>query len=185
VNATDNLFNLVPSASAKVKMTVTDPYATQTNVTQDLINGTTAFALQFLTASGTGWKVHVSTTFGDALLDNESAALLVNANTPTKIMVTVPGTTLVPGNVSAGGLSGKPLQQRSTEVVQYIHKKSAGSLSVIGSGGIFTGGDASKKLDAGASLIEVWTGFIYEGPFIVRNICKHLAKRIAAGGANK
>ena len=86
--------------------------------------------------------------------------------------------------IGAGGLSGKPLQQRSTEVVQYIYKKAAGSIPLIGSGGIFTGVDAAQKLDAGASLIEVWTGFIYEGPFIVRNICKHLANRTAAGRMN-
>ncbi len=80
--------------------------------------------------------------------------------------------------VGAGGLSGKPLQQRSTELVEYIYKQKAGTIPVIGSGGIFNGEDAQRKLSAGASLIEVWTGFIYEGPFIVRNICKHLKKKM-------
>jgi dihydroorotate dehydrogenase len=75
--------------------------------------------------------------------------------------------------IGAGGLSGKPVEKRSTEVVQYIHQKSEGLIPIIGSGGIFTAGDAKNKIDAGASLVEVWTGFIYEGPFIVRNICKH------------
>ncbi len=74
----------------------------------------------------------------------------------------------------AGGLSGKPLQQRSTEVVRYIHKKTGGSIPVIGSGGIFTGADAAEKLAAGACLVEVWTGFIYEGPFIVKKIINYL-----------
>jgi dihydroorotate dehydrogenase len=72
--------------------------------------------------------------------------------------------------MGAGGLSGLPLQQRSTEIVQYIHQKTGGSLPVIGSGGIFTAADAREKLSAGASLVEVWTGFIYEGPFIVKKI---------------
>ncbi|HZH96937.1 MAG TPA: quinone-dependent dihydroorotate dehydrogenase [Flavisolibacter sp.] len=76
--------------------------------------------------------------------------------------------------IGLGGLSGKPLQQRSTEVVQYIHQKTGGALPIIGSGGIFNGDDALKKIEAGASLVEVWTGFIYEGPFIVRNICRQL-----------
>jgi dihydroorotate dehydrogenase len=76
--------------------------------------------------------------------------------------------------IGAGGLSGKPLQKRSTEVLQYIHQKTGGSIPIIASGGIFTGADAKEKLSIGASLIEVWTGFIYEGPFIVRNICKYL-----------
>ena len=72
--------------------------------------------------------------------------------------------------MGAGGLSGKPLQQRSTEIVHYIHQKTGGALPIIGSGGIFTAADAREKLSAGAVLIEVWTGFIYEGPFIVKKI---------------
>jgi dihydroorotate dehydrogenase len=72
--------------------------------------------------------------------------------------------------MGAGGLSGKPVQQRSTELVHYIHQKTGGSLLVIGSGGVFTAPDAEEKLSAGARLVEVWTGFIYEGPFIVKKI---------------
>ncbi|MES2881034.1 MAG: nitronate monooxygenase, partial [Bacteroidota bacterium] len=78
--------------------------------------------------------------------------------------------------IGAGGLSGKPLQQTSTNIVQYIHQKTKGAIPVIGSGGIFTAADAQNKFSAGASLIEVWTGFVYEGPFIVRNICNQLAQ---------
>lgn len=74
-------------------------------------------------------------------------------------------------NIGAGGLSGKPLQARSTEIVRYIHQKTAGQIPIIGSGGIFTAEDANKKFAAGASLVEVWTGFIYEGPGIVKRIC--------------
>ncbi len=77
--------------------------------------------------------------------------------------------------IGAGGVSGKPLQHRSTEVLKYIREKTAATLPVIGSGGIFTGKDAQEKRQAGAALIEVWTGFIYEGPFIVKRICKSLA----------
>lgn len=74
--------------------------------------------------------------------------------------------------IGTGGLSGKPLQNRSTEIVSYIHQKT--SIPLIASGGIFTSDDAKQKLKAGASLIEVWTGFIYEGPFIVKRICNGL-----------
>lgn len=74
--------------------------------------------------------------------------------------------------LGAGGLSGKPLKERSTDIIQYIHQKTKGKLPIIGSGGISTARDAEEKLAAGASLIEVWTGFIYEGPCIVKNICK-------------
>ncbi len=73
-----------------------------------------------------------------------------------------------------GGLSGMPLRKKSTEIVQYIHKKTNGKIPVIASGGIFTGKDAKEKLNAGASLLQIWTGFIYEGPCIVKKICKEL-----------
>ncbi len=77
-------------------------------------------------------------------------------------------------SIGAGGLSGKPVQQRSTDVVAYISKKSEGQIPIIASGGIFTGADAKEKLNAGASLVQVWTGFIYEGPSIVKRICGEL-----------
>jgi len=80
------------------------------------------------------------------------------------------------GTLETGGLSGKPLQKRSTEIVKYIFEKTKGEIPVIASGGVFTGDDAKEKFDAGASLVQVWTGFIYEGPGIVKDICKHLIK---------
>ena len=75
-----------------------------------------------------------------------------------------------------GGLSGRPLQERSTEIVKYIFEKTKAEIPIIASGGVFTGADAKEKFDAGASLVQVWTGFIYEGPGIVNHICKHLEK---------
>ncbi|MBC7687995.1 MAG: quinone-dependent dihydroorotate dehydrogenase [Aquabacterium sp.] len=74
--------------------------------------------------------------------------------------------------MGAGGLSGLPVAQRSTEIIKYISEKTNGQLPVIGSGGIFTAADAEEKLAAGAALVQVWTGFVYEGPGIVKNICK-------------
>ncbi len=74
--------------------------------------------------------------------------------------------------IGAGGLSGLPLKQRSTEVVNYICQKTGGKIPVIASGGVFTAEDAKEKITAGASLVQVWTGFIYEGPGIVKKICK-------------
>jgi dihydroorotate dehydrogenase len=70
-----------------------------------------------------------------------------------------------------GGLSGLPLKNKSTDVIKYITKKTNGQIPIIASGGIFTAADAKEKIAAGASLIQVWTGFIYEGPSIVKNIC--------------
>ncbi len=82
----------------------------------------------------------------------------------------------VVNEIGAGGLSGMPLSQRATEVVKYIHTHSHGSIPIIASGGIFTAADAKEKLDAGASLVQVYTGFIYQGPAIVKHICKGLSR---------
>ena len=78
-------------------------------------------------------------------------------------------------SIGMGGLSGKPVQQRSTEVVKYLSGQTQKQIPIIASGGIFTGRDASEKIKNGASLVQVWTGFVYEGPSIVKNICTHLA----------
>ena len=80
-------------------------------------------------------------------------------------------------SIGPGGLSGKPLQQKSTEIVQYLSQQTQNKVPIIASGGIFTGTDAQEKIDAGASLVQVWTGFIYEGPSIVKNICSRLAAK--------
>jgi dihydroorotate dehydrogenase len=76
--------------------------------------------------------------------------------------------------IGAGGLSGAPVRQRSTEIVKYITQKTKGQLPVIASGGIFTAADAKEKLASGAALVQVWTGFVYEGPSIVKKICNGL-----------
>ncbi len=78
--------------------------------------------------------------------------------------------------IGAGGLSGLPLKEKSTEIVKYISEKTRRQIPVIASGGIFTGAHAKEKFDAGASLVQVWTGFIYKGPGIVKNIHKSLHK---------
>ncbi|MEQ8687235.1 MAG: quinone-dependent dihydroorotate dehydrogenase [Imperialibacter sp.] len=76
--------------------------------------------------------------------------------------------------IGAGGLSGKVLKERSTEVIRYLHTKTNGGIPIIGVGGISTAADAKEKLDAGASLVQVYSAFIYEGPAIVKNILKQL-----------
>ncbi len=74
-----------------------------------------------------------------------------------------------------GGLSGKPVKDRSTEVIKYLAKKSNHSFPIIGVGGIHSAKDAQEKLDAGASLIQIYTGFIYEGPGLVKSILRGLS----------
>ena len=80
--------------------------------------------------------------------------------------------------IGAGGLSGQPLLNKSTEILKYLHEGLNGKLPIIASGGIFTGTDAQAKIEAGASLVQIWTGFIYEGPYIVKNICNTLAANL-------
>ena len=80
--------------------------------------------------------------------------------------------------IGQGGLSGKPLRQRSTEIIKYITEKTKGNLTIIGVGGIMSPEDAVEKIQAGAGLLQIYTGFIYEGPGIVKRINKALSEKI-------
>ncbi len=77
-------------------------------------------------------------------------------------------------SIGNGGLSGQPVRQRSTEVIRYLNKKSNGTLTIIGVGGISSPQDAIEKIKAGASLVQIYTGLIYEGPTLVKQINKAL-----------
>lgn len=81
--------------------------------------------------------------------------------------------------LGTGGLSGKPLTQRATDVIRYLHTKSAGKVPIIAVGGIMSASDALEKLEAGASLVQIYTGFVYEGPAFARKINKYLASRLS------
>ena len=94
---------------------------------------------------------------------------------------TVNYSTLQTETKETGGLSGKPLQNRSTEIIRYIHQKSP-TLPIIGVGGIFTAEDAYEKIKAGASLVQIYTGFIYEGPFAARRINRGLLRLLKRDG---
>ncbi|MEM0518419.1 quinone-dependent dihydroorotate dehydrogenase [Aequorivita flava] len=76
-----------------------------------------------------------------------------------------------------GGLSGKPLNKRATEVIRFLSEKSNKSFPIIGVGGIHSAADALEKLEAGASLVQLYTGFIYEGPGLIKQINKAILKR--------
>jgi dihydroorotate dehydrogenase len=80
-------------------------------------------------------------------------------------------------DIGNGGLSGKPLKARSTEVIKYLADKSNKAFPIIGVGGIHSAEDALEKLDAGATLVQVYTGFIYEGPALIKRINKAIIKR--------
>jgi dihydroorotate dehydrogenase len=76
--------------------------------------------------------------------------------------------------IGNGGLSGAPLHKKNLELVRYVHEKSSGRLPIIGVGGIITPEDAKAMLDAGASLVEIYSGFIFEGPGLIKRIIKYL-----------
>lgn len=78
--------------------------------------------------------------------------------------------TKITDEIGAGGLSGKAVRSRSTQVIKYLNDKSNGTMKIIGVGGINTAEDAIEKLQAGASLVQVYTGFIYEGPSMIKKI---------------
>ncbi len=111
--------------------------------------------IALVSETGIAGVVAVNTTVGRTLL-----------NTPENLV----------GQIGRGGLSGKPLQNRALEVVRYLSEKSGRAFPIIGVGGIFTPEDALQMLDAGADLVQVYTGFIYEGPFIARRINKAILK---------
>ena len=82
----------------------------------------------------------------------------------------------------AGGISGAPVRQKSTEVIRFIHQQTGGKLPIIGVGGIFTAEDAWEKITAGASLIQVYTGWTYNGPWMVDRILVGLLAKLEARG---
>jgi dihydroorotate dehydrogenase len=79
-----------------------------------------------------------------------------------------------PHKTEMGGLSGKPVADRSTEVIRFLHDKSNNAFPIIGVGGIHTPQDALNKLNAGAALVQLYTGFVYEGPAVIKKINKAL-----------
>jgi len=84
--------------------------------------------------------------------------------------------------LEAGGLSGAPLRSRSTEVVRHLYRRSEGKLPIIGVGGIFNAADAWEKITAGASLIQIYTSLVYEGPGVVKAIVRGLWERLEERG---
>ena len=81
-----------------------------------------------------------------------------------------------------GGLSGRPLRKRSTEIIRHLHRQSKGVLPIIGVGGIFSAEDAWEKIQAGASLLQIYTGLVYEGPALVKQVVSGLARRLSEEG---
>ncbi|HEY8325951.1 MAG TPA: quinone-dependent dihydroorotate dehydrogenase [Ktedonobacterales bacterium] len=124
--------------------------------------------------------VKVAPDLDDAALDDVvDVCLARGANGLIAVNTTTARDTLGPWvsdelRGQAGGLSGRPLHARAVEVVTKLHRRAGDRLPIIGSGGVFHGDDARRLFDAGASLIQLYTSFIYEGPNVARDICHDL-----------
>ncbi len=86
--------------------------------------------------------------------------------------------------IEQGGLSGEPLKERSTEVVRFLFQELGNYVTIIGTGGVFSGADAYEKIRAGASAVQIYTALIYEGPGLVKRIKKELAELLERDGIN-
>lgn len=124
-------------------------------IAPDLTDGQLDDIVEIVQATGVDGVIATNTTIDYNLVDREKDAVKA---------------------IGSGGVSGKPLRSRSTEVIRYLSQKSKKSFPIIGVGGIFTAEDAIEKLEAGASLVQVYSGMIYEGPEMVKKIKKGLAR---------
>ena len=113
-----------------------------------------------------GWNVRRWNTKIDGIISSNTTIARDNLETDNNRLKKI-------GN---GGLSGKPLTKRSTEVIRYLAQKSNKAFPIIGVGGIHSAEDALEKLEAGADLVQIYTGFIYEGPSLIKKINKEILK---------
>jgi len=109
----------------------------------------------------------------------QELAGIIATNTTVDRAMLPPGQALAG---EAGGLSGAPLRQRSTEVIRRVYRLTGGQLPIVGVGGVFSPADAYEKIRAGASLLQVYTGFVYEGPDLPGRLCRGLKALLAHDG---
>ena len=108
----------------------------------------------------------------EVVLETKIAGVIASNTTISRERLRTPNSQLQ--TIGNGGLSGRPLTTPSTEMIRYLSLKAQGKFTIIGCGGIFSAGDALEKINAGAELVQVYTGFIYEGPSMVKKISKKL-----------
>jgi len=118
------------------------------------------------------------------LVGPDNIAGLVATNTTTTRPTTAPAT-VQKVYAEAGGLSGRPLRDRSTEVIRHLYRQSRGKVPIIGVGGIFTAEDAWEKITAGASLLQIYTGLVYQGPLLVKDLVAGLRQRLDQAGLTR
>lgn len=111
-----------------------------------------------------------------ALIDEVKLEGIVSSNTTLDRTKLNHANQTLADQIGAGGLSGLPLFSKSNEVLSYLHKGIGGKIPIIASGGIFSAEDALEKINRGASLVQIWTGFIYQGPSLIKEISQAIAK---------
>jgi dihydroorotate dehydrogenase len=124
-------------------------------IAPDLSTGQLDDIIEILNVTGMDGVIATNTTISREGLETESSEL---------------------ARIGQGGLSGKPLGKRSTEIIRYLRSKLGKDFPIIGAGGIMSPADALEKLQAGADLIQLYTGFIYEGPGLIKRINKGIVK---------
>ena len=115
----------------------------------------------------------------DALTDTNVDGIIISNTLPND-----PANPVLSGVTEQGGLSGAPVFEQSTNLVSHVYKQTKGTLPIIGLGGIMNGEDAYKKICAGASLVQVYTGLVYEGPALIKSIKTDLIKLLEKDGLN-
>jgi dihydroorotate dehydrogenase len=110
----------------------------------------------------------------EILQSTDTDGVIATNTTISRTGLTTPGERV--NEIGNGGLSGKPLTHRSTEVIAYLRAKLGKDFPIIGVGGVMKPGDAIEKLEAGANLVQIYTGFIYQGPGFVKRICKKILR---------
>ena len=113
-------------------------------------------------------------------LETKISGLIATNTTISRVGLETDPETLA--KIGAGGVSGRPLKERNTEVIAYLYEKTQGQIPIIGAGGIFSAEDAYEKIRAGASLVEIYTGMIYEGPGLIKKIKKGLVELLRKDG---
>ncbi|PYJ61847.1 MAG: dihydroorotate dehydrogenase (quinone) [Verrucomicrobia bacterium] len=117
---------------------------------------------------------------GELVGPRRIAGIVATNTTVTRPATSDPGLKQI--YAEAGGLSGRPLRARSTEIIRHLYHRAKGALPIIGVGGIFNADDAWEKITAGASLVQLYTGLVYEGPRATKEIVTGLRQRLEASG---
>lgn len=116
----------------------------------------------------------------DIAFESKLAGIIATNTTISRAHLKTPSQTVA--EMGAGGISGKPLTERSRQVIRHLYQQSQGKLTLIGVGGIYDGDDAWRMLAAGANLVQIYSGFIYGGPYTVRDINRRLVQRMEREG---